>query len=80
MSNLSFNLFSFTNVCDIDSVLYAVGGVGASSNSGGGRGGVGGRGRDSVAMGTWRADAQQSGASGAEDSVWYQDSYGTQWS
>ncbi|XP_046645740.1 heterogeneous nuclear ribonucleoprotein Q-like isoform X1 [Daphnia pulicaria] len=43
------------------------------------RAGAGG-GDDSVAMGTWRADAQQGGASGAEDAVWYQESYGTQWS
>ncbi|KAK4010189.1 hypothetical protein OUZ56_019341 [Daphnia magna] len=50
-------------------------GTGARSSSGARIGGG-----DSVAMGTWRADAQQGGASGAEDSVWHQDSYGTQWS
>lgn len=45
-----------------------------------GGGGAGGGG-DSVAMGTWRADAQQiSGETSTEDSVWYQDSYGAQWS
>ena len=56
---------------NIDSVLYAVGGGGASSSGGGG---------DSVAMGTWRADAQHSGTSGADDSFWNQDSYESQWS
>ena len=48
---------------------------------------------DSAGMGTWRPDAQQSGGSGAsgggggastgapeDSSVWYQDTYGAQWS
>ena len=63
---------NFLNI-DIEyCVLYDVGesGVGASSSGGG----------DSVAMGTWRADAQHSGTSGADDSFWNQDSYESQWS
>ena len=79
-------------MCDIDSVLYAsVGRLGASHSGGeaagvGVGGGVGnsssGSGGDSVAMGTWRADAQhgRQATSAQEESVWYQDSYGTQWS
>ena len=60
---------------EIDSVLYA---VGESIRGEVISGGV----SDEVAMGSWRSNAQQSEveASAADESVWYQDSYETQWS